>query len=74
MRNVKNEETTERFWSPAKCAEKLLEHTSIDETIWDLRGEVFETLKQMKKFPEGSVGSEHQATVDAVIRRLLEAV
>ena len=80
VRNVKNENTEARFfdqpefWSPEKCAEKLTEHTDIDGTIWDLRGEVFETLKQMGKFPENSVGSEHQTKVDQIIRRLLEAV
>jgi len=66
-----------RWWNIEKCAEKLIENTDktgIDDLIWDLRGEVFETLRKLEKFPEDSVGSEHQATVDAVIRRLLETV
>ena len=81
VRNVKNEKNSEKpwvenphWWNFEKCAEKLLEHTDIDGAIWDLRGQVFETLKKMGKFPENSAGSEHQASVDRIIVRLLEGV
>ena len=63
-----------KFWSPETCAEKLIEFTGIDDKIWELRTEVFNNLKAMNKFPQDEGGSEHQAKVDQVIGRLLEAI
>ena len=57
-----------------EMAKDLSELDIVQDAVYNLRGEVFEDLKAEGFMPVEAVGSEEQATVDAVIRLLLEMV
>ena len=46
----------------------------LSDAIYDLRGTVLEALKEADYLPPDAAGPDHQAVIDAVIRRLLEDI
>ena len=60
--------------SIVEMAEDLAGLDIVQDSVYNLRGEIFEDLKAEGFMPVDAVGSENQATVDAVIRLLLEMV
>ena len=57
-----------------QIAEELADRGDISDAVFDLRGFVCKVMKDKNYIDKAEPCSEHQANIDAVIRRLIEAV